>query len=208
MSVEEEQSRERKLTMAEYIENFDTLLALLNDEIDKRSRRKGESVRLLQRIRKSVTGLRTSARWVSRNGKRQPPAINGLDVPIRASDELLSFLKVNHDDKLTRLDITRALCVYCHLSPTEEREETLRWKYLNEEGRDLRDPTNRQKLLPDDALKTLLRYEKYVEDVEDGKIIAHRRNRDTGEREEYTVSDPSLTYFRLQYLIREHISSI
>lgn len=208
--VEEEsviESGSRKLTMLEYITNFDNLLELLNDEIDKRSRRKGDSVRLLQRIRKHVSSLKTSAKWVTKGAKRAPPTVNGLDIPIIVSDELADFLQLDGNEDLTRIDVTRALCVYCHLSPDEEREETLRWKYLNEDGRDLRNPDNRQQIIPDKQLRELLGYDKYIDDVKNGKVIAHRKNKITGEREEYVVTDPALTYFRLQYLLSKHITT-
>lgn len=205
------EQKSRKISPENYIHEVDELLTLLDTEIDARSRKRGDAVRLLQKIRQSVHKLRTDVRWITRRTTYTQPILNGFQLPIRISDELKSFLtqgfpkETDFRRELTRVDVTRALCTYCYLSQTEQRPDILAWAHLNPTFRDLRNPDHKQFIIPDEALNKLLRYDEYVHRVHQNEIVVSRKNKDTGAKEDVIITDPSLTYAILQKLISCHI---
>ena len=200
----------RKPTIETHLQKYEDLLERLDGEIDKRSRTRENGVKFLQSVRKTIRELNREAPKISKfkpkNQQNSKRGGGGLSLKYEISDELADFLKIDRGTPLSRNEITGGLCVYIHLKPDETREQTLRWKHLNPKGkRDLQNPDDRTKIVPDAKLGKLLRYDRYQRDVEKGKITRNKKNKETGEKEEITENDDSLKYFVLQSLITRHI---
>lgn len=195
----------RHILIEEYISEIDDILSTTNNEIDVRSRQKKEGgVKFLQGIRNRLTKLRERTKWMTRV-KRTQTAPSGLTKVYSISNELAKFLNVTDNTQLSRVDVTRAICVYCHLKPDDSRDEIKRWSYLNTTKRDLRDPTNRKNILPDKKLSDLLHINEYLDAVAEGRIITKRRNKDTRKKESFVVTEAKLSYATLQSLISRHL---
>lgn len=206
-----------KTTIEEHVTHYTDLIASINTEIDKRSRNMEGGVRIFRRMRKTLTAMLKELPHVVRSKKlralitkkRMSPA--GLNMKYTISSELARFLQKPSDAVLSRIEATRAICVYAHIKPDESREEILEWSYLNTGGkRDLQDPENKRAILPDVALSKLLNYEKYKRDVLQGKITKKTKTfiDVDGEKSQVIktvkVTDNALFYWTIQRLVSIH----
>lgn len=128
----------------------------------------------------------------------------GLTKLIPISDELRVFLGVDDpSQKFSRTDVTRAICAYIAINPNKKKKsEDERWYYLNDGSRNLQDPSDKTKIIPDDKLSKLLRYEEYVDRVKSG--LETMKKRENGVKVPKTITDPSLRYFIVQRLLKPH----
>jgi len=199
------ETRGRKsVNLETYTAKLDALIQTLTDEIERRSREKEKGVRFLRSVRKEVKDLLKQTPKIANRKAARPNTHSGFDVRKRISDELSAFLKVKSGTKLTGHEVNAALCVYVHLNEGESRENMLRWAHLNKGGkRNLQSADKRTVIEPDDALRKLLRYDRYVRDVAAGKIMVKRRNEE-GRKEPQVETDPSLYYYVMQRLVQVH----
>jgi len=132
-----------------------------------------------------------------------------FDKPKIPSTELATFLKLKKGELISMADCTRAICVYTHLKDDETRDAQLKWKWLNKDGRDLRnketvknadgkDVQIKLAIKPDDKLTKLLKYDQYKKDVKKGKIFVHK-----GKKQ---VEDETCYYNVVTRLIRQQLT--
>jgi chromatin remodeling complex protein RSC6 len=207
MSVEVKGKR-KKPTAIEHLQHYEDLLNYLTTEIDRKCRNMEPGVRTLRKTKKKLLLMRKELpklRLTKKTFAGEKKEATGLSNPMLISEELADFLQVDSTTLLSRLEVNRAICVYCHLNPDEKREGMLRWSYLNN-GRDLRNPNNKRLIIPDDSLSDLLRYPEYVEKVKRGEIIRKKKLED-GSVISKVATDSSLTYLIMPTLLNIHLLS-
>ncbi len=195
----------KKVTLETHLAKLDSLLKLLDDEIDRKSREKEKGTRTFQRIRKVVREIKRETPKIA-NAKRRVRVtgnrVSGFMIKYPVNEEGARFLQLDKGTPLSRRELTNAICVYAHRKPDEIRELMLKWDYLNLKGeRDLQKPGERMVILPDDTLTKLLRYEEYQKQVKAGKIIKRVKIKETGKTVEKIQTDDSLYYYVVQKLI-------
>lgn len=198
-------------TMEMHVRHYDELLALLDVEIDRKSREKEKGVRSFRKARKLIFQMRkelpivTKSKIARKQCSTRKTNNGGLVVMQSPSDELADFLGIEPETQISRIEAATAICVYAHYNPEDTREHVNRWKHLNPKGkRDLQNPSNKKALIPDKKLIKLLNYDKYRKDVKSGKIKVKRKNKMTGKTEEVVVDDDTLFYYVIQRLISHH----
>lgn len=209
------EKKERKprapVTLDSLHNDIDDLVSVISTEIEKRLVSGEKGVRSLQAMRKRALGLKPKVDRFARNrGKRTggTPRSGGFNIKYSISPELAAFLQVDPDTKLSRVQCTRAVCVWSRLKDDESRPEMLEWAYLNKNGeRNLQDPKDKKRIIPDKALSKLLDYKQYQKDVAAGKITTERKDKKTGKVRTVKVTDDSLHYFTIQSLISKHLNT-
>lgn len=195
------------VTPDSYDASIQSTLDDIDAEIDrlKKGPEKSKGIKFLRGIRKDVVQLQKKAkrlvkakRTVSRKGKGK----SGFDKKCSITSELASFLKIEEDKQISRIDATRAICVYIHLDPSaENKPDSIPWQYLNKGGkRNLQDKNNRRVVLPDEKLAKLLRYDQYRKDIKARKV--NRVDKKTGKT--VKVTDDKLYYYVVNKLIQCH----
>lgn len=200
----------KRTTPEEHITHYTDLIGVLDQEIERKSKLGDSGIKFLRKIRKKVTGMKKEFPIViSRKGRyRGNKKTSGLVKPFPISKELAEFLEVDPSSLISRLDATRAVCVYAKLDPEEEREEMLRWKNLNPGGkRNLQNPDNKSVIIPDSKLSRLLKYDEYKKAVSEGKVVKNKVNKETGKKTKEVVETPDLKYWVIQRLITKHLRS-
>lgn len=203
----------KKITLQSHLERYDELIRIIG-ELSEKKRKKGEKgSRIYSTLIRHLKEMRTEVPKVAKNmNKRKPstkPRISGFSMRCSISDELADFLKVPKGSLLTRAEITNALCAYVNIKPDETREKVLRWKHLNpKSNRDLRDPKNKTRILPDARLSKLLKYEAYRKNVKEGLIETNKVDKQTKEKRVVKQTDDGLMYPTMQILIQPHISKV
>ncbi len=207
----------RRITIEDHIAHYKTLMDLLDAEIDRKSRGKEKGVRSFQKAKKLLTQMRNeltklplskAARTLA--STRKVNGSSGLSNQYRVSEELANFLNIDPEtETVSRMDTTRAVCVYIKLNPEEVREPTLKWAHLNPGSkRDLQDPAKKSRIIPDKKLSSLLRYPQYKKDVAKGLITQKQKDRETGIITDIVVEDTGLYYTSLQRLIKHHFIEV
>ena len=207
MSIEVKGKR-RKPTAEEHLQHYDNLVNYLSSEIDRKCRNMEPGIRTLRKTKKQLLLMRKELpklRLTKKTFAKEKREAVGLSSPMLISEELAEFLQVDSTTLLSRLEVNRAICVYCRLNPDEKREEMLKWAYLND-GRNLQDPNNKRMIKPDKALSKLLRYPEYVERVRRGEVVRKRKNED-GTITMVKATDPSLSYLIMPTLLSIHLLS-
>lgn len=205
----------KRPTIEDHISNYNQLFDLLNAEIERKSREQEKGVRSLRKVRKRLLQMRKEVPYITRSkaarkyaSMRKIPENGGINLPLSISKELRNFLEVEKGLKLSRLDVMRAICVYCHFKDGETRENMLRWKYLNPKGkRNLQNKDNGQIIEPDTKLSKLLNYEKYKKDVANRKVKRIVKDKNTGSKKSVPVKDDALYYCTIQKLITPHLNA-
>ena len=126
--------------------------------------------------------------------------LNILDRPVDISDELCDFLEIKRGTQVSRSSVNQRVSTYICVSSGNRQ-----WvdKY-NPVNRNLRDPTNPAKIIPDEKLSKMLGYDEFVEKVKRGEKTWRRRNRETGEMVDVVATDTALTYSVMQHLLAKH----
>jgi chromatin remodeling complex protein RSC6 len=201
----------KKATISGHIQHYDQIFELLDTEIDRKSREKEKGTRTLKSIRKILTQMRKEVPQVTRSKEARKQSstrketTSGLMMTFAISKELADFLQIPEDTRLSRIEVTRAICVYSHLKDDEKREEMLRWKYLNPNGkRDLQFPQDKKAIIPDKSLSKLLRYDIYKKKVAAGQVTHKTKNKETGKIEIVKVKTDALYYWAIQNLLNVH----
>jgi len=200
----------KKPTMEDHIGNYNKILTMLDEEIDRKSREKEKGVRTFRKVKKILIKMRKELPVVARSKAARIKSSNsgkmgGIMIKYQISKELADFLQVPHDTKLSRVETTRAICAYSHLKEDEKREGMLAWVYLNPDGkRNLQNPLDHKAILPDKALSKLLRYDQYKKDVKAGKITKNMKDKETGKVIQVKMSDDMLYYWVIQRLVGVH----
>lgn len=201
----------KKATIEGHIENYAKALSLLDAEIDRRSREKEKGVRSFKKVRKILLRMRKELPVITRSKVarlklRNPTSRQGgIMIKYQISKELADFLQVPEDTKVSRVEITRAICVYSHLKENEKREEMLKWLYLNPDGkRNLQNQMDHKSILPDKTLSKLLRYDQYKKDVKAGKVFKKVKDKTTGKVSQVKMTNDMLYYWVIQKLVGVH----
>lgn len=201
----------RKATIEDHIDNYQKLFMLLDSEIDRKGREKEKGTKSLRTIRKILTKMRKEVPQVTRSksarkhSSLKKQTTSGLMMQFSISKELADFLKVSSDTRLSRVDVTRALCVYVHLDEDEKRDAVLEWKYMNANGkRNLQNPQDKKAIIPDKALSKLLRYDVYKKNVADGLVTRKVVDKETGKKQVVKVTTDALYYWVVPKLLGFH----
>jgi len=205
---DEEKKPRKKVTVESHLEKYQKLLAIVDEEIEKKQKSREPGIRAMQTIRKQIKELEGETSKIS-NVKRKnnnSKKVSGFSLKCKITDELADFMKIPKGSTPTRIEITNAICAYAHVKPDEKKEQILKWAHLNPGGkRNLQDPKNKMSIIPDQKLKKLLGYDKYIKEVNDKKVFKNVTNKDTGRKEKVLVTDPILSYSVIQKLIQHQI---
>lgn len=131
-STEESSVRKqrRQVTREDVEQSFDSLLALLDAEVENlRSdeKVKGRGVRFLRSVAKQVRQLKTdSLRVSSKRVRRQtgPRSTNsGFMKPVKISRDMQKFTGLKDDQLVSRVDVTKAICQYVKTNNLQNQED-------------------------------------------------------------------------------------
>uniref|UniRef100_A0A6C0LXA4 DM2 domain-containing protein n=1 Tax=viral metagenome TaxID=1070528 RepID=A0A6C0LXA4_9ZZZZ len=192
-------------TFATIMQELEELTSYTTQELDvqRKSTSKNRYVLPLIRIRNRLAVLEKHmprAFKIKRKTTRTTMP-DGLIKRMLITDELAAFLHVERGTKLSRVEVRRAISMYCHVKDDESRVSMLVWTSLNpHRDRDLLDSKDRRIVHPNNDLSVLLRYPQYVKFVESGEY--KRRNKRTGEM--VTVTDSRLYTYIITKLIECH----
>lgn len=207
---EEKRKARKKVTIESHMEKYQLLISMINEEIERKQKAKESGIRSLQSFKKIVKELEGEVPKITKIKKNTSVRkVSGFSFQYKITEELAKFMKIPKETTPTRNDITNAICVYCHIKPNETKEQILKWKNLNPDGkRNLQDPKNKKNIIPDDTLKKLLNYDDYVKKVKKGEVYRNEINKDTKKKEKILVTDASLSYSIIQKLIQPQILEI
>lgn len=195
----------KKVTLDSHLQKYQELLSLIDNEIEKKQKSREPGIRSLQSMRKLIKELENETHKVAHVKRKNlnSKKVSGFSLPCKITNELADFMKLPHGSTPTRNEITNAICVYTHYDPNDKKEQMLKWAHLNPGGkRNLQDKSNKMSIIPDAKLKKLLHYDKYVQDVKDGKVFKNKKNKETGETELVKVTTTELSYSVIQKLIQ------
>lgn len=109
----------RQVTREDLERSFDSLLALLDSEVEtlrNDDKVKGRGVRFLRSVAKQVRQLKTdSLRVSSKRVRRQtaPRSTNsGFMKPVKISRDMQKFTGLKDDQLVSRVDVTKSICQY------------------------------------------------------------------------------------------------
>jgi len=211
VDVEKQRQPRKKATIEGHIEKYDQVLALLDAEIDRKSREKEKGARAFRKVRKIVVQMRkelpvvTKSKAARMQSSMRKNTISGIMIQCQISEELAKFLQVPPDTRISRIEATRAICAYAHWKEDEKREPVLRWKHLNPDGkRNLQNPQEKKAVIPDKTLNKLLRYDQYRKDVKNGKVYKKVKDKETGKVNLVQMKTDILYYWVIQRLISDH----
>jgi len=209
VQVKRGRKKRSKTDMDSHMNKIDSLLKEVENEIDRKCRSQEKGVRCLQNIRRQLKDVQKETPYVVKPRKPRKKSDSGFTKPVEISEELRKFLGTPIGGKVSRNDITNAIDVYVHLAPDESRPNKLKWKHLNTVNRNLQDPGNGRKILPDKTLTSLLDYENYKTKVDNREIIKTIKKRDKRLGTITLVTDiqtdNSLYYPTIRKLIERHI---
>ena len=136
--------KRRQVTREDLERSFDSLLALLDGEVEtlrSDEKVKGRGVRFLRTVAKQVRQLKTdSLRVSSKRVRRQtaPRSTNsGFMKPVKISRDMQKFTGLRDDQLVSRVDVTKAICQYVKTN-------------------NLQNQADRRQFTPDDKLGKLL----------------------------------------------------
>ncbi len=122
---------------------FDDILSTISAEIESvKTDKKSVGVKYLKSLNKQVVTLRKSIMKLSKQKKkivRKSNNASGFLKPVTISKEIAEFTGWSVKDKHSRVEVTKYIC-----------------NYIKEN--DLQDPSDRRKIMPDEKLQNLLRY--------------------------------------------------
>lgn len=203
-----------RITLENYVEKIQSAIQKCDTEINRLSanptgERKG--IKTLKSVRRTLLELETKAPKLTKLRRRynmtgKDRKNSGLTTPQKISDELRAFLKVDKNQSLSRIEVTRAINSYIHLKENEDRPNILVWNHLNLHNRNLQNPDDKRIIFPDESLAALLRYPQYQKDVAAKKITEQHKNKLTGTKERVSVTSDALHYRTVQKLIQIHYS--
>ncbi len=120
----------RQVTREDLERSFDSLLALLDGEVESlRSdeKAKGRGVRFLRTVAKQVRQLKSdSLRVSSKRVRRQtaPRSTNsGFMKPVKISRDMQKFTGLKDDQLVSRVDVTKAICQYVKTNNLQNQED-------------------------------------------------------------------------------------
>jgi len=143
-SVEEKKTPVEKPSILDVVnKQFDELLSTISTEIESvKTDNKNVGVKYLKSLNKQVVTLRKSITKLSKQKKkvvRKSNNASGFLKPVTISKEIAEFTGWSVKDKHSRVEVTKYIC-----------------NYIKEN--DLQDPSDRRKIIPDEKLQNLLRY--------------------------------------------------
>lgn len=151
--AEKAPKRKRTVPTRELVlEEFATVIAMVNDEIEKRrsdTTNKSKGVRFLRSLNKRLKTVCNHAGRVMNNKKRVVRKNNtrsGFLKPVKISSEMASFTGWNPEELKSRVDVTKYICNYIKTN-------------------DLQNPENRREILADSKLSNLLGYDSKHDDT-------------------------------------------
>ena len=134
----------RQVTREDLERSFDSLLTLLENEVESLrndEKVKGRGVRFLRSVTKQVRQLKTDSLRVSAKRTRRqnaPRSTNsGFMKPVKISRDMQKFTGLKDDQLVSRVDVTKAICQYVKTN-------------------NLQNQADRRQFTPDDKLGKLL----------------------------------------------------
>jgi len=209
--AKKQRSPRKKVTIESHLEKYNRLLDILDANIERKQKEGEKGIREYRTIRKNIRELKAESVKIA-NSKRRTYSgdkrVSGLELKCKITDDLADFMQLPKGSTPTRNEITNAVCVYIHLREDESRPQVLKWAHLNPGGkRNLQNPADRMKIIPDSKLSKLLGYEQYKAGVAAGEFMECVKNKKTQKSEDVVVTDPSLKYYVVQRLITKQIVS-
>lgn len=203
----------KRITVEAHLSKYNSLIELLDNEISKLPKTATQTSTatinnitfVMKDVKKQIKEMRDEAVKLTKCKQAKKKKNSGLTMSCNLSQEMINFLHVPEGTKLSRNEITNAICTYIYLNPNETRKQILRWSYLNTEGRDLRNPHKKTEIIPDEVISELLGYEMYIKNVQDGLIMGKTTDKITKAKVLTTVTNTALTYRVIQKLICKHI---
>jgi chromatin remodeling complex protein RSC6 len=129
-SVGDGSRKRRQVTREDLERSFDSLLALLDGEVESlRSdeKVKGRGVRFLRTVAKQVRQLKTdSMRVSSKRVRRQtaPRSTNsGFMKPVKISRDMQKFTGLGDDQLVSRVDVTKSICQYVKTQNLQNQQD-------------------------------------------------------------------------------------
>lgn len=203
----------KRHNLESHVKEYDLLIKKLEEKIEKKKLNREPGTNFLCGIKNNVEDMRKHLLSFSKAKRIRSQAspvnrVPGLKMPCSLSKDLSSFLNVEENTKLSRTEVYTAIYAYINIKEGETREKVLKFKYLNEKGRNLQKKIGTKTIIePDKKLSKLLNYEKYVSDVESGKILKTTFDKITGEEKEIVITDSNLTYRNILSLIEVHLKT-
>jgi chromatin remodeling complex protein RSC6 len=219
----------KKIDVNTHIELYHTLINYIDAEIDRKCRQREPGCKALRYIRKTVITLKKQVPIIRKKVRKVNPSkgdtegidattprVNQFNKPRNISPELATFLGVNKTAQFTRAEIVSAIFAYCNFKVNEERPHMLRWAHLNplieKDGvkvptRNLSIPNSKGAfdIANDKKLSTLLGYDSYKKEVQNGHIFKNHKNKETGEKISEVFNDDNIYFWTISKLISKHI---
>lgn len=212
LDADDTQSKRKEVNYASHMQRYEILIKIVSEELEKKKKKSESGTRVFAKVIKHLKEMQNEVPKVAKSMKRKRRVINkksGFSTACAISPELAKFIGVPPTTLLTRAEISNAICAYVHIKPDETRETVLRWRHLNPDGkRNLQDPNNKTRIIPDKNLSKLLSYEAYKRDVAAGKEKRGMKNKVTKDKEYFVKSDDSLYYNIIQKLIQKHVRKL
>lgn len=200
----------KQIQVEDVVTELQEIRSLLTEEITTlqslSSRVKG--VRKLQTIRRKVESVEKKVPKLAKRKRTVRAGSNcGFGKLMTPSKELVEFLKIDKEEKISRTGATRAICAYIHIGDDEKREEILAWGDKMNPGRErnLQNVNDKNRIDPDVKLSKLLGYDTYKCSVARGEIMV-KRKQPNGTRKEIILNDNCLYYTTIQRLLTKHLS--
>lgn len=191
-------------TLDEHLDHYNRVLNYINGEIEKKERREERGIKKLKTMRNMILDLRAEVSRIKRYEKTVETS-GGLKKKFSISSELASFLQIDPATRLSRQEVTCAICVYINYKENESRPEMTRWSYLNPEGaRNLQNQFDKKKVIPDKKLSKLLHYKEYQRSIARGEITKRVYDKETKTYNKIRVEQDTLYYQTIQHLINRH----
>ena len=200
-------TKQRKRRMVNY-ETFRQTIKHANDildmELTRKAREREGGARPIRKVKKLLERIEMDVPKIAKKPRKpnSKPRVHGFTTQKQLKPELTEFLNIPRDSRLHQNEIRCALRMYIYKNPNETRDHMLRWNYLNTCNRDLRDPQNLHRIIPDDKLSKLLKYPEYCQRVRDGLEFENKLNKMTNENEKVPANTDLLDY-KIMKLIQQ-----
>ena len=135
----EKKSGRRTHTKESVLEEFDSLIGSLSEQLESLKGKKGHSLKYLKSLNKQLKSLKSHASKVMKTKRVVRNTSNsGFLKPVNISKEMTKFTGWNSGDKYSRVQVTKFICNYI-------------------KDHNLQNPADRRQIQADSKLKKLLK---------------------------------------------------
>jgi len=139
-----------KVTPEDHVQHYNDLIAFIQTAIDDKCKKKEPGVKVIRKILKQVTSLRKELPSISRAKAFKNRKSSISDTQYVLSNGLCDFFQVDRGTIMSRSQVLKGIAAYAKYKPKNPE-----WEYINPDGRDLQNPTDRKTILPDVQLAKL-----------------------------------------------------